>query len=65
MQICHRDIRIEHLLLDRYNIPKLIDFGYSCFYKKNNFLNGPIGSLSYASPEIIQQKAYNPELADV
>ena len=65
MQICHRDIRIEHVLLDYNNIPKLIDFGYSCFYKKNNFLNEPIGSLSYASPEIIHQKAYDPKLADV
>ena len=34
MQICHRDIRIEHVLLDCNNIPKVIDFGYSFFYKK-------------------------------
>ena len=65
MEICHRDIRIEHVLLDSNNIPKLIDFGYSCFYKKGNSLNEPIGSLSYACPEIIQQNSYNPELADV
>ena len=65
MNICHRDLRIEHVLLDLNNIPKLIDFGYSCFYKKGNSLFEPIGSLSYACPEIIQQKSYNPELADV
>ena len=65
MGICHRDIRIEHVLLDSNNIPKLIDFGYSCFYKKDNSLEEPIGSLSYACPEIIQQKSYSPELADV
>ena len=65
MQICHRDIRVEHVLFDNNNIPKIIDFGYSCFYKKGKNLLEPIGSLSYACPEIIQQKPYDPELADV
>ena len=65
MQICHRDIRVEHVLFDNNNIPKLIDFGYSSFYKKGHTLQEPIGSLSYACPEIIQQKSYDPELADV
>ena len=65
MQICHRDIRVEHVLFDNNNIPKIIDFGYSCFYKKGKNLSEPIGSLSYACPEIIQQKSYDPELADV
>ena len=65
MQICHRDIRVEHVLFDNNNVPKIIDFGYSCFYKKGKTLLEPIGSLSYACPEIIQQKSYDPELADV
>ena len=65
MDICHRDIRVEHVLFDNNNIPKLIDFGYSCFYKKGRSLQEPIGSLSYACPEIIQEKSYDPELADV
>ena len=65
MDICHRDIRVEHVLFDNNNIPKIIDFGYSCFYKKGRSLQEPIGSLSYACPEIIQEKSYDPELADV
>ena len=65
MQICHRDIRVEHVLFDNNNIPKLIDFGYSSFYRKGNTLQEPMGSLSYACPEIIQQRSYDPELADV
>ena len=65
MNICHRDIRIEHILFDNNNIPKLIDFGYSCFYQKGQSLKEPIGSLSYACPEIIKQSSYDPELADV
>ena len=65
MQICHRDIRVEHVMFDNNNIPKIIDFGYSSFYRKGHTLQEPIGSLSYACPEIIQQRSYDPELADV
>ena len=65
LQICHRDFRLEHIMLDNNNIPKIIDFGFSSFYKKGEQLEEPIGSLSYTCPEIIQQKKYEPELADV
>ena len=65
LQICHRDFRLEHIMLDSNNIPKIIDFGFSSFYKKGEELEEPVGYLSYACPEIIQQKKYEPELADV
>ena len=65
LQITHRDFRLEHIMLDNNNIPKIIDFGFSTFYKKGEELEEPLGSLSYACPEIIQQKPYDPELADV
>ena len=65
LQICHRDFCLEHIMLDNNNIPKIIDFGLSTFYKKGEKLNEPISSLLYACPEIIQKKEYDPELADV
>ena len=65
LQICHRDICLEHIMLDSNNIPKLIDFGFSTFYKKGEQLDESLGSISYACPEIIQEKTYDPELADV
>ena len=65
LQICHRDFRLEHIMLDSNNIPKIIDFGFSTFYKKGEELDEPLGSLCYSCPEIIQQKPYDPELADV
>jgi 5'-AMP-activated protein kinase catalytic alpha subunit len=34
MQICHRDIRVEHVLFDNNNIPKIIDFGIVVFIKR-------------------------------
>ena len=65
MNICHRNIRTEHILFDKNNKPKIIGFGYSSFYKKNEKLDEPFGSLCYACPEIIDEQPYNPELADV
>ena len=65
MNICHRNIRAEHILFDKNNRPKLIGFGYSSFYEKNKKIEGAYGSLCYACPEIINEQPYNPELADV
>ena len=65
MNICHRNIRVEHILFDKNNRPKIIGFGYSSFYEKNKTIEGAYGSLCYACPEIIDEIPYNPELADV
>ena len=65
MNICHRNIRTEHILFDKNNRPKIIGFGYSTFYESNKKIEGSYGSLCYACPEIIDESPYNPELADV
>ena len=65
MNICHRNIRTEHILFDKNNRPKIIGFGYSTFYERNKKIEGSYGSLCYACPEIIDESPYNPELADV
>ena len=64
MNICHRNIRSEHILFDKNNRPKIIGFGYSSFYEKKK-IEGSFGSLCYACPEIIDNSPYNPEIADV
>lgn len=61
----HRNIRTEHILFDKNNRPKIIGFGYSTFYESNKKIEGSYGSLCYICPEIIDDSAYNPELADV
>jgi len=65
MNICHRNVRTEHILFDKNNRPKIVGFGYSSFYEKNKKIEGAFGSLCYACPEIIDEQPYNPELADV
>ena len=65
MNICHRDLRTEHIIFDKNNTPKIIGFLYSTFYTKKQNLKDSFGSICYACPEIIQENSYDPELADV
>ena len=65
MNICHRNIRTEHIVFDKNNRPKIVGFGFSSFYESNKLIEGAYGSLCYACPEIIDEIPYNPELADV
>ena len=65
MNICHRNLRTEHILFDKNNRPKIVGFGYSSFYESDKPIEGAYGSLCYACPEIIDEIPYNPELADV
>ena len=65
MNICHRNLRAEHILFDKNNRPKIVGFGFSSFYEPNKTIGGAYGSLCYACPEILDEIQYNPELADV
>jgi 5'-AMP-activated protein kinase catalytic alpha subunit len=63
--ITHRDIKPENMLLDVQNRIKIVDFGLSNMYKKQEKLVTACGSPCYASPEMIKGELYDPELTDV
>ena len=64
--ICHRNIRPDNILLDENNEKiKIIDFGLSTTYTKNELLNSPVGDIIYAPPEMHLSEKYSGELSDI
>lgn len=63
--VCHRDIKVENVLLDANMDAKLSDFGFA----REIDLSGPLsrthcGTEPYFCPELIKKESYNPLLAD-
>ena len=52
--VVHRDLKPENLLLDYKKNLRIVDFGLSNTYKKNDALKTPCGSPCYAAPEMLK-----------
>lgn len=65
MNVVHRDLKCENLLLDSQLRLKLSDFGFARTIEKGKSLDTYCGSYAYAAPEVIQGEPYNGEAADV
>jgi 5'-AMP-activated protein kinase catalytic alpha subunit len=65
LQVVHRDIKLENILLDAQNGMKIIDFGLAAFYATGKKLRVHCGSPSYAAPEIVARKQYEGPPVDV
>ena len=57
--IMHRDIKAGNILIDENNHIYLIDFGLSSILGFNEESAGCIGTITYAPPEMYQDKKYN------
>ena len=56
-KICHRDIKLENILVDKKYNPKICDFGFATFSK--NKLKRYLGTPGYKSPQIVNNIPYN------
>ena len=65
INICHRDLKHQNVLLDENKNVKLIDFGFSTEYTKGEKLDVYCGSIAFAAPEVCRCIPYNPEKIDV
>lgn len=63
--ICHRDIKLENIIIQEHNKVKLIDFGFGVKTTKKKYHNFFCGTPSYMAPEIIQKQNYIAQYADV
>eukprot|EP00826_Nyctotherus_ovalis_P048769 TRINITY_DN577_c0_g1_i22.p1 TRINITY_DN577_c0_g1~~TRINITY_DN577_c0_g1_i22.p1 ORF type:complete len:379 (+),score=78.89 TRINITY_DN577_c0_g1_i22:105-1241(+) len=65
MNIVHRDIKMENILLDDRLDAKLIDFGFSTWAMPSQRLKIFCGTPSYMAPEIVNKKDYYGPPADM
>ena len=61
--ICHRDLKMQNILVNENFIPKICDFGFATM--NNNHLNDCLGTIRYAAPEILKNKPYDGFKTDI
>jgi len=62
--VCHRDIKLENVLVNSDCDLKVIDFGL-CAVQADGYCSDYVGTADYAAPEVLLREPYNGFKADV
>ena len=66
--ICHRDLKMQNIIMDEFFSPKICDFGFATEIIDEDGsvkLNQFVGTLEYAAPEILLRRPYNGIKVDI
>lgn len=63
--ICHRDLKLENILVSNRSRIKIIDLGFGIRTPEDVMLKMHCGTTSYMAPEIVRKSAYNGFKADI
>lgn len=58
LDILHRDIKDENIILDERFSVKLIDFGSAAFLEPGRLFSTFCGTIEYCSPEVLMGNKY-------
>lgn len=65
INVCHRDMKLENVIIDDQNNVKIIDFGFGSCGQQTKLLSFFCGTPSYMPPEIVMKKDYLGSSADI
>ena len=63
--VCHRDIKLENILVDEGLNVRLIDFGFAVQKKDNEKITQICGTKSYMAPELLLKQPYEGKKIDI
>ena len=64
-QICHRDLKLENVMVTEQGRVHLIDFGFSVQCDKNDKMVISCGTPAFMAPEVVKKQPYSGFQADI